>query len=127
MKATVAARLNRSTEALRLYEIVARRYSKTYVAKGAEENLAILFEKQNDLGKALDIYRNLKYIDDRNYLIDMRMSVSDLERYIHQRPTDKQLNLLNLSLGYRYLRLHQWNSAIRTFRRLSRRALLKLS
>lgn len=83
-------------------------------------NLALLYERQGRLGEALDIYQAIDFSSDVAYMIDVRMTTTQLRQYVDDHPRAKNQNLLNLSLGFRYLRDHRWNAAKSAFLRVPR-------
>ena len=118
VEGTVAERTKRYRAALSDYSRVVRAYPKTYITAGARENIALLDERFNRLDRALDIYRTMHYDDDAAYVIDVRMSPRQLRSYIRSRRVEPDRDLLFVSLGYRYLRLHEWGRARAAFLRV---------
>lgn len=55
----------------------------SYLRHGAREELALCYEAVGDLSKALDQYFALNYKPDIAYLLDIRMSPSQIEAYFH--------------------------------------------
>lgn len=119
VQASIARRSGRYEVARQAYERIVSRHADSYLVGGARENLAIVYERQHRLGDALDQYRKLNYRTDVAYLIDARMSPSELSAYIAGHPRDKEIALLRYSLGFRYLRLEKWAQAEQQFAWLS--------
>ena len=101
------------------YESVLKNYPNNYLVGGAEENLALIYERQNRYDKALEMYWKLKYPYDVAYLIDIRMSPAQLVAYIKDHPDSKHIKLLRFTLGIRYLRKEQFHLAALELKKLN--------
>lgn len=115
LQASVAQRQGQRAQAMAGYEEVLRRYRKSYVAGGARENLALLYEHAGRLGDALDMYYALGYQHDVAYMLDIRMSTDQIEAYLGSHPRHDSRDVIRYSLGLRYLRQHRFAEATRAF------------
>ncbi|HWD38113.1 MAG TPA: hypothetical protein VG944_04640, partial [Fimbriimonas sp.] len=97
--------------ALSHYRHLVTHYPQSYLVGGAKENLALLYEREGRLDRALDLYRSMKYEFDVDYLIDIRMTPAELRNYVRSHTRDPQAKLLRFSLGLRYLRAKQFGLA----------------
>ena len=105
---------------------------------GAREELAILDELTGEMGGALDQYIALQYQPDIAYLLDAKMTISQVEAYYRATPETAQISparfwrsgetsrtyyptrdLLAYTLGMRYLREEQWDQAETWFKRVN--------
>jgi outer membrane protein assembly factor BamD (BamD/ComL family) len=109
------------------FEALLRRCPHSYLRAAARENLAILYEERGDLGSALEHYFALGYEADLAFLLDARMTIPEIERFIAAHPRHPQRDLVIYSLGIRYLRADNLGRAERTLRRLPARSLRALS
>lgn len=89
------------------------------IRAGAREELALLQEQTGNLGAALDQYFALDYTQDIAYLMDIRMTTTEVADYVAERPQHRKHDLLLYSLGVRYLRDGNLTAARRTLQRLS--------
>lgn len=115
VKAASLDKLKRESEARDLLARFRATYPKSYLVPGAEELLATIQIRQQNFAAALDTFRRLDYQYDIAYLLDVRMTPEQIEQYIADRPSDPRRQWLNLALGYRHLRLKNWDRAIALF------------
>jgi outer membrane protein assembly factor BamD (BamD/ComL family) len=123
----------RFREAVGDFDAILARYPSTPIKRCVREELALVHEDLHDLPGALDQYFALGYQADIALLIDARMSIPELERYVrrcrgtytdaamedwrkqitgHTIPkTVPMRDLLAYSLGVRCLRAGQWDKA----------------
>jgi hypothetical protein len=113
LQGSVAQKLGDVRLATRFYEQVLHQYPSSYLAGGARENLALLYEHSGQFGKALDIYYALKYDYDIAYLIDARMSTQEISAYLKQHPHHQDAAAIRYSVGLRYIRQHRFAEADR--------------
>lgn len=111
VQASAARRAGKVVESIGAYEGLVKRHPKSYLVGAARENLALLYERQGRLGKALDQYYALDYMYDVAYLVDVRMSPAQLSAYVAAHPKHPRAKELRFALGLRYLRLGEWNRA----------------
>lgn len=123
--ASLDSRNGQRKKAVRKFEKVVHSYRTSYLALAARENLALLYERERQLGKALDQYFALGYNTDVAYLIDVRMTPSDLRDYVNGHPRHEMIKKLRFSLGMRWFRSHKWTQAIRLFESLSAKERLR--
>ena len=97
------------------YQTIIKSYPKDYLVSACRENMALIYERAGDLGKALNEYWLLNYDHDIAYLIDIRMSPNQLKRLIDEAPKGPHAKLLHYSLGLRYLRKDQFHLAAQQF------------
>lgn len=119
--ASLERRAGRDRAARRGYRTLLRRWPNCYLAGGARENLALLEERLGNLSAALDQYTALDYELDFAYLIDARMSRSELGRYIRTHPHHPRRAAMIYTLGMRALRERKWEAAEAAFGRLTTR------
>lgn len=81
----------------------------------ARRLLAKVCEDDGDLAGALDEYRKLGYEADAAYVIDVLMSVGQLESYVSSRPRDPDIDWLRYAVGVRLLRAGLYERAERAF------------
>jgi outer membrane protein assembly factor BamD (BamD/ComL family) len=112
-------RLKRGSAALIEFQTLLARCPNSALRRGAREEMAILSEERGDLATALDQYFFLDYQGDIAYLLDVRMTVAQVEDYIAAHPRHPKHDLLLYSLGIRYLRRENLSAARRCFRSLS--------
>lgn len=101
------------------YEQIVTNYPHDYLVGASRENLALVYERQHQFGKALEQYWALEYPYDVAYLIDVRMTTKELADYIAQNPNSKYIKLLHYSLGIRYLRKDQFKLAAQELTKIS--------
>jgi len=94
-------------------------FEGSYLVGASRENLALIYEGRADWGKALDEYRALQYRFDVATLVDVRMSVEDLQQYIASHQSDPELPKFKFALGLRYLRKENLDEAERWFKDIS--------
>src|SRR5262249_50386840 len=82
--------------------------------RGAHEAAAILAEEAGDLPNALHHYFALDYRPDYAYLIDCVATQADLRAFLRRFPADSHARLVRYSLGFRQLRVGQYEAAERT-------------
>lgn len=116
--ATLDRRAGRFAAARRGYQRLLATASKSYLAGGARENLAVVSERLGDWGAAMDQYRALGYQGDIAYLADVRMTPPQLAAYVRKHP---QVDGLRYTLAMRHLRRGEWNAAERVLRDFSAR------
>ena len=95
------------------------------VARGAKEPLALILERTKRLGEAADVYQGLGYDYDYAYLLDVKMSLSELKAYAERQPESRSA-LVRYSYGMRLLRKERYDEAERLFAELGN-ARLKLA
>jgi lipopolysaccharide biosynthesis regulator YciM len=117
---SIERRKGDTSGAIRHYQAILKDNPKSYLCGGAKESLALLYEKQGRWGDALDIYQDLKYDYDVAYMLDIRLSPSQIADYIASRPHLKARKMFVYSLGMRYLRAHQWKAAQSRFEQLTK-------
>ena len=101
------------------YQSIITTFPTNYLVGACRENLALVYERKHQFGKALDQYWALDYPYDVAYLIDIRMTPKELEGYIAEHPNSKRMNLLRYSLGIRFLRTEQFKAAAQQLSKLS--------
>ncbi len=116
---SVAKKSGNYAQAQVRYERILRRFPQDYLCGGARENLALLYERKGRMGDALDLYRKLKYDFDVAYLLDVRMTPSQVAAYVSSHRRDPQASLLRYSLGMRYLRADRFVEGERVFASMS--------
>ncbi|MGB5035867.1 MAG: hypothetical protein WBQ66_04625, partial [Blastocatellia bacterium] len=79
--------------------------------ESARRRMAMICEDDYDLAGALDQYRALRYEADAAYVIDVLMSIPELQTYIHERPDDPRIDWLRYALCVRMLRAGKYESA----------------
>lgn len=117
----VDRRIAKADEAITHFETIIHRYPDSYLRDGARENLAVLYERQGRFGGALDTYRQLNYKYDVAYMLDIRMTPSQIASYLDSHPHLADRDGVVYSLGLRYLRKHDWVRAEKSFKQVSRR------
>jgi tetratricopeptide (TPR) repeat protein len=114
LSASVDQKKGRFDRAITIYETLTRTFPKAYVAGGARENLALLYERCGRTGKALDCYYALGYRFDIAYMLDARMSSAEIASYIRSHRRHPEIDAIRYSLGIRYLREHRFDEARQT-------------
>lgn len=94
-------------------------YEHSYLVGAARENLALIHEQKGEWGKALDLYRALNYRFDIATLVDVRMSIEELQQYVASHQEDPELAKFKYALGMRYLRKDNLDEAERWFKDIS--------
>lgn len=115
IRATIANREGRYRTATTEFEQIAFDRPHTYLSQPAMENLTLLYERAGHLGKELDLDFRLHYAPDIAFMIDARMSTSQVRHYFESRPHLAHRNLLVMSYGYRLLKDHRYADAMRVF------------
>lgn len=138
-------KLGRDRVSIARFEDLLRRYPGSNLCHGAREELALLYEVAGDLKRALKQYFLLGYKADAAFFVDARMSIAELESYYRsaddsnrfwnlgsywdyeqtlrersRRYTEREI--IAYSLGIRYLRRENWNTALKWMRRVPRAA-----
>lgn len=80
------------------------KFPNSYLIKAVREFRAMLAEKLGKWSSAITEYRALGYKYDAAYLIDVRMSIADLEQSVLDAAMSKEVDTLRLAIGYRRLR-----------------------
>ena len=111
-------RLGNLSGALADFSRVYRHYPRSFLRPAARENLAILYEERGDLGSALEHYLGLGYEGDTAFLLDARMSIAEIVRFLDEHPRHPQRALVRYSLGIRCLRAGRLDQAERALRSL---------
>jgi TolA-binding protein len=106
----------RLRDAVSTYEKVLSDFEDSYLEMSARENLALLHEMFGEWGDALDQYRALKYDYDVATILDIRMSIDEIHKYIEDHQNDPELDNLKFALGMRYLRKENLDEAERWFK-----------
>ncbi len=127
VRGSVYKKKGRLPEAIREYRACLKQPSYRALQAGAMENLASCLEKEGRLGEALDLYFDLGYAPDVAYMLDIRMSPTDIERYIQKNPRHPKLPILRYSAAMRWLRQEQFDKARAQFNRISPRQLRVLA
>jgi len=117
--ASIAKKQGDWASARKGYETIIKAYPKDYLVGACHENMALIYERAGDLGKALNEYWLLDYDHDIAYLIDIRMSPNQLKSLIDESPRGPHAKLLHYSLGLRYLRKDQFHLAAQQFHYLT--------
>lgn len=113
--------------ARRSYETLIRRYPNSRLVGGTRENLALIYERDGLLSRALTQYLALDYSDDVAFMLDVRMPPKQIESFIRSCPRQSQRALAVYALGMRYLRRNRFNLALNWFGRLTQRQRLGLA
>ena len=87
-------------------------------AIGARRILAMVAEDSGDIGAALAQYLEINYTLDVAYLVDVLMTVDQLESFILENPHNPRIDQVIYALGVRYMRLQNWGAARATFSRV---------
>lgn len=111
VKGASLAKLGRTDRALEAFAGFEKTYKGSYLGRAVRENRALLFEKKGEFGKALDEYFANGYRYDVAYLLDVRMTLNEVERYVQAHPSHR----LKLALGYRLLRAEKYDQAAGVF------------
>jgi len=126
----LAATMNRtgnSQKAISGYERLIRAAPTSYLADGAKEALAYLYDQQGRLDRSLSLCYDLDCEPDVAYLLDAKMSPSQIEAYIRAHPHDKNRSVWTYSLGLRYLRKDDYRKAIKVFASMKPQTRKKMS
>lgn len=81
------------------------------LTEGAKRLLAITKEDQGDFESALDIYFDLGYKQDVAYFVDVLLPTDRFARYVADRRSNSNHDILRYSLGLRYMREGRWQEA----------------
>ncbi len=130
-------KLGKYAPALADFTALLRSYSNSPLRRGAREMAAIVCELMGDLSGALDQYFELRYAGDIAFLLDIRMSIPQIEAMLRShRGLDRHYDqarwpydqwtpmparvtrriLVRYSLGFRYLRENRFDEAERLLR-----------
>lgn len=132
-------KLHRDLGAAAAFRRLAARSHAGDLQRGAHEELAILYEAGGDLSGALEQYLTLGYRLDVAYLLDVRMTIPQIEAFLQTRDGRsarldrdtvgleeqdaaryRTCDLIRYSLGIRCLRANRWDAAIAAFEAISR-------
>lgn len=127
VRASTLMKQGDKVQAIAGYEAILANYPNSKIRAGARENLAIAYESIGDLSRALDQYYALGFDADIAYLVDVRMSPKDLEKYIAERPKSPFHARHKYSLGLRYLRQSKFSEAQKWFDQVPSEAMHKLA
>lgn len=120
VRAATLQHLKRYADAIGQYEQVVREYKDAIIGKSAREPLTLLYERHGDPVKAMDHYRALRYDLDVAYLADVYWTPEQLARYIATAKDKDFRNVLQYTLGARYMRTENYSQARAAFRKLTR-------
>jgi hypothetical protein len=135
---TMAQRDSQLKTAEREYKLVASVGPKDYLAVGAREALAYLFDREGQLGQALDQLYWLsnwsekakgypEFTFDIAYMLDAKMTPQEIERYLATHPSNGHRNLLRYTIGLRYLRQNKYALAERSLSSLPKKLRLLMA
>jgi hypothetical protein len=144
LKGSICKSKGDDSGAIRQYRGLIEDAPKSYIALSAREALAYLYDKRGELGLALDEFYSLNsslstnqdgepddvlrnYGADIGYLIDAKMTPSQLKSYIQRHARSPLRDVWVYSLGLRYLRKEQFRQAKQLFSSLSSDERRKLS
>jgi outer membrane protein assembly factor BamD (BamD/ComL family) len=113
VRAAAENRLGESDAALADFQQLTRHFPGSPLVHAAWENLALLYEARHDYDSALDRYFALDYDEDIAYLLDIRMTPTQIAEYLRRHTASPHRNLVAYSLGIRYLREERWTEARR--------------
>ena len=111
-------KLGKSDAAEQGYGKLLRDFPKSYLVGAARENLALIYERKGQWDNALDQYRALSYRFDIATLVDVKMSIEELQKYVASRPSDPELNKYKFALAMRLLRKDKLEEADKVFREI---------
>jgi outer membrane protein assembly factor BamD (BamD/ComL family) len=117
-----AQRSGQFRNAVREYKLVASDGPKDYLAVGAREALALLYDRQGRPGESLDQLYWLRDWTQKNkgsaeftfdiaYMLDAKMTPKQIERYLATHPNNGHKWLLRYTIGLRYLRENKFTKA----------------
>jgi TolA-binding protein len=128
--ASTSMRGGLNSEAIHEFQAVSA--TSGYLSESAKETLAYLFDKIGDLDSALQQFYGLNssavhndeefsgdYNSDIAYLIDVKMTPSELQAMIDDHPSSPHRDEWIYSLGLRFLRKEQFREAEAIFARLN--------
>lgn len=122
-----AAKLKDDNKAIRDFEQLVEDFPRSYLRDSAKENLALLYEGKNEFGKALQIYFDLDYRPDAAFLLDARMSLAELRKFLDEHPSHPKTDLIRFSIGMKLLRADNFSDARAEFDKIKPEALAQLS
>lgn len=117
--AACLAKLERPAEAERGFRRLVEQMPGSYLVLSARENIALICEADNRMGEALDQYMELGYGADCAYLIDAKMTLAELARYVRENEKSEHADVLSYSLAFRYLRMKEYRRAREHLAKLS--------
>jgi hypothetical protein len=110
--ASAHARRGRTEIALQMLRGFEKRFPSSTYAKAVREYRAYLYLKGQQLPQALAEFEALKYRIDAAYILDVRMTSSEVKGLAERNPKRWDYRL---ALGYRHLRQSEFDAAIATF------------
>ena len=119
VRGAVRQKMGQNAAARRDFAALLARCPESTLRRTARENLAILLEAAGDRPAALEQYFALNYQSDIAFLLDIRLTTGEIERYAQTHTDKSQRDLLAYSLGIRYLRDERWREAETWLRRVT--------
>lgn len=147
VRGAILHKRGRHRAAIAYFNMLLQRFPNSTLRHGAREELAILYEVTGQFPSALKEYFLVGYQRDTAFLLDVRMSIPELETYYRTRantrttawdldsgwermreeglrsgprpPKYTESDLLAFSIGIRYMRKERWDEARAWFRRVS--------
>lgn len=116
IRASVLRKTGNLYEARAVLKGYETKYKGSYLVKSALEQQALVHEKFKDWAAAADDYRKLDYPMDIAYILDVRMTPQQAEKYADSISGSK--NRFLLAAGFRYLRVADWKRAEALFLRI---------
>jgi len=126
VRGSARMKLGEFAESQRDFESLVRDYPNSYLMDCARENLALLYERKGDFGRALVMYFALGYVPDAAFILDARASENDLEGFLSEHPGHPKMQLVRYSLGMRLLRSEKFEAAAKIFESIPEKTLGEL-
>lgn len=122
-----SSKLGDKDKALSDFEQLVLEFPKSYLVDSAKENLALLYEGKGEFGKALDLYFDLNYQADAAYLLDARMSLADLQKFLDGHRQSPKVDLIRFTIGMHLLRADNFDLAKEAFEGIESKQLRQLA
>lgn len=111
IQGSCARRKGDLSAAQQAYERIISEFPQTYVAEGAREPLALIYEKQGRNELALEQYVHLKYDKDVAFLVDIKMSPESILKAASRPNLKSKRELLRFSAALRWVRTGDYAKA----------------
>ncbi|HRF59253.1 MAG TPA: hypothetical protein PLH94_04985 [Fimbriimonadaceae bacterium] len=118
IRAGAKAKLKDAKGAQTDYLELEKKFPKSNLLGVTLENLALLAEARNDWSGALKAYHRLGYGDDWAYLLDVRLTVADLEKVVSENPIPVRRSEIQYALALRLIREDRYHEASSTLAKL---------
>lgn len=119
VRAGAKNKLKDSDGALSDYLELEKRFPKSSLLGVTLENLALLHEARKSWVGALLAYHRLGYSDDWAYLVDVRLTIADLEKVVADNPIPSRKSELQYALAMRLIREDRYDEASALLEKLS--------